>query len=943
MSSDFKQFVRGIRLRDNDDTGLGDISGSLTATDNGALYVYQNRIKAFLSAAEIEVVTVSQSQTLTNKTIDADNNTISELETDNFKAGVISTDISGVNTDTEIPTALAVANALDGQNEASEINYDNSTSGLAATNVQDAIDEVDGNLDTHVGASSGVHGVTGNVVGDTDTQTLTNKTINADNNTVSELETDNFKTGVITTTVSGASTNTEIPTALAVQTALEAQDSAAEITYDNSTSGLTATDVQAAIDEVEGRVDTAEGTLSSHVGASSGVHGITGSVVGTTDVQDLSNKTITDTLTLEEQGSTPATPATGDVKFYAKDDSKLYFLNDQGVEQEVGSGAGAGDPSIYGVLNAEDQDVTGFTNFTTGSSAPVINGDFQYEASTFPASTAQVDIPTRAVVKSSNACLFEYRSGGGTGTAEVLDQANNVLGTTDLPLTTSDSSKATVTFTPLSTSTSVYLRISVDSGLTSVAVDDIVFTDDVIRTASFDVTSEWTAFDQAITASGGNPAKSGTTQQDEGYWRRVGTNMEIRWSYRHFVAGTAGAAEYQFTIPDGQSIDTSQFNNTSANIQNCVGTASASDGTRAGVGTMNVFDSTSLRMVIGNEIDSFVSVSNTHYSLGGGVCLLSYTASVPIEGWASKETNVVATTDVVAPVRYTRSTTTSLPSPGPAIFDFNVEDYDDNNLVTTGGSWAYTVPAAGKYRITSAIEFDAVAPGNLAFDSQVFVNGVSQATYGRNPAFSSGAAVSGITSEGSTVLELAKGDSVDIRFSQAAGGPLTGNSNGNSYINIEKIDDNINLASTPFETPVVAVARNASQAITGSDAVNRVNFSTVDFDTTNSITTGGSWVFTTPSSGFYEISCQVSINAIANGTRTILQIFANNVRVFQTSVNNDAGADRNALNQGNITVELNEGETIYAQVLADDAAPGTTAGDTAQNYISIKKIANLLS
>lgn len=47
-----------------------------------------------------------------------------------------------------------------------------------------------------------------------------------------------------------------------VDALLAAQDAASEITYSNTTSGMTATDVQAAIDEVEGRVDSLEGSAA---------------------------------------------------------------------------------------------------------------------------------------------------------------------------------------------------------------------------------------------------------------------------------------------------------------------------------------------------------------------------------------------------------------------------------------------------------------------------------------------------------------------------------------------------------------------------------------------------------------------------------------------------------------------------------------------------------
>lgn len=168
------RWKKGIVLTPDTDA-LEGIEGELKVDSS------DNKIKTTLDSTSQEIATIAQTQTLTNKTIDADNNTISELELDNLKSGVLNTDagLSGAS-DTQVPSALAAKDYADS----------------VANNVQS-------NLDDHE-AETEVHGVgVGNeVVGTGTTQTLENKEIVVANNT-------------ITTQASGNLSATELNAALA--------------------------------------------------------------------------------------------------------------------------------------------------------------------------------------------------------------------------------------------------------------------------------------------------------------------------------------------------------------------------------------------------------------------------------------------------------------------------------------------------------------------------------------------------------------------------------------------------------------------------------------------------------------------------------------------------------------------------------------------------------
>src|SRR5210317_428466 len=131
-------------------------------------------------AIDSTVATLTGSQTITNKTIDVDNNTVSNIEVDNLKSGVLDTDLSSVSaSDDTLASAKAIKTYVDSQVTAQDLDFQGDSGGALSIDLDSETLDIAGGtgIDTSGSGNTLTVAIDSTVATLTGTQTLTNKTL----------------------------------------------------------------------------------------------------------------------------------------------------------------------------------------------------------------------------------------------------------------------------------------------------------------------------------------------------------------------------------------------------------------------------------------------------------------------------------------------------------------------------------------------------------------------------------------------------------------------------------------------------------------------------------------------------------------------------------------------------------------------------------------------
>ena len=599
MATILKRFTKGIVLRGETSDNAENVEGSLFQNSSDL------RLKTYIEGAVRQVVTNSQSQVLTNKTIVVASNTITTAASGNLTA-------------TELNTAL------------SELQTDIDTRAL------------DSAFTSHTGASSGVHGVTGSVVGTSDSQALTNKTIVAASNTITTAASGNLAAielnaalaelqGDIDTRALSIGGSIQSPVRLDVK-----KDTKANlVTYASTAANgqlVFATDSKEMFQVLDGAL------VSVGSGGASNVDALLVQTFDQNVLTDFTQTGLALVTTNPMNGAQSARlihqAATTQSFKYVKAVDPKYRGKNLTMSFQVRSSATAGNVTldVYDETNAANlilsQAITlgSSTISATTNSNTTLSGISSSDINKIKVGETITGsgIPTGTTITAiSISALTATISQAATASATVT------LKNSDLP------QKQSASFDVPNNCASLSYTISAlaESGLPETYVDDVVITLTSAALTSTSVTVPVNNNTEPTVVSSPTFTNLGTPTNVNIFWHRDGSHMVLQG---RFTSATGSAAEAQLLIPGGNSTSSILAVAQSSNV-NLVGHAGRSSGLSGEISVIAKQSVNYINFAISNGSQSSLIPANGDALWSSGT-QVSFYARIPIQGWKENET-----------------------------------------------------------------------------------------------------------------------------------------------------------------------------------------------------------------------------------------------------------------------------------------------------------------
>ncbi len=519
--------------------------------------------------------------------------------------------------------------------------------------------------------------------------------------------------------------------------------------------------------------------------------------------------------------SPSASVVTGTAQLYVKDDGKGYLRTIDG-ETELGSGGSGvynyftgGDFESNADLASTYDDAGAFVDGTGGSptiitvsrntTTPLVDdGDLKVSKSAADGSGEGCVLTSNTINSAHRGrrlwISFEWDGSDANYTSgDLALKAYDVGASAELHVypvggvledgTLPDYKTKVLAYVITSSSTTGAVRVALHLGSDSATgsawdcyVDDAQLSPEATVPGS--IVTEWVAFTPTGTWS--------TNTTYVGFKRRVGNNEQI-----YVRATTSGAPDATTLIIDLPStMDTGKLHGTSDGTK-LKGDGHARNSSTASYSKLAVEYVTSTTVALqcqgasGTYLVDVGGVSNTLPFTFGASDYVEFWAEYPVSGWSAGA--MLSTTETnlsTVKARYKTDAGQSIPNNTSTIINFEDVDYDTHDTVTTGGSWKFTAPKTGYYRVETHLLFSATTTWAEGEVAQVVLhkNGAIYSYLDRNTQF--GATSTYMHISGGDTVYLEKGDYIDLRVTQTSGAALTLISDGTlCRVSIEESPD----------------------------------------------------------------------------------------------------------------------------------------------------------